>query len=133
MLKVAIAVLFAAVCGCQATSQSARGRAAEALAGEWTGVMVHEGWELPVAIEFTVPAGGEYTGTYRTLSTAPLRATLVNIRVDDAAARFEVAGGLVFEGRIVGSRLTGTVCMPDGKGEGFLVLRRREESLPIEG
>ena len=132
-MKIPIAVIVAALCGCQATSQSARGRAAEALAGEWTRVMVHEGWELAVAIEFTAPAGGEYAGTYHTLSAAPLRATLVNIRVEDAAVRFEVAGGLVFEGRIVGSRLTGTIRLPEGKGEGILVLQRREESPPYVG
>ena len=80
------------------------------LEGRWEGVMVREGAELPVILEFT-QSGGSMQGFWSAPAMRVAGVPLTNIRVDLPRVHFELAGDAtttVFDGELRADALAGT-------------------------
>ena len=123
-MKKAMLVLALALAGCAGVARSAE---KDPLAGNWVGVIDRDGWQRPLSVMIDA-RGGVYSGSWMSLENQP--GVMVQ-RVQRSADEVHIElASLVFDGRVAGRTLAGTVAQRDGSGAGSFALTRID---PQEG
>ena len=123
-MKKAMLVIALALAGCAGVARSAE---KDPLAGNWVGVIDRDGWQRPLSVMIDARGGG-YTGSWMSVENQP--GVMVQ-RVQRSADEVHIElAALVFDGRVAGRSLAGTVAQRDGSGAGSFALTRID---PPEG
>jgi hypothetical protein len=96
---------------------SAPAHARSAVAGRWTGVLLRDGVQVPIAVDLAETSGR--------LSVQDLSAPIEAVRIGVAAVHFEVPGEGVFDGTIAGNAMAGSV---SGNAAGSFSLARQPDT-----
>jgi uncharacterized protein len=100
--------------------------AADPLAGTWTGTMTAHGAPLEVSFELESSAGG-LQGRFSSDAQQVMDYPLDSVTRDASAVRLVLGGGLTFDTRLAGDKLTGTFKSEDLAGE--VSLRRAAKTI----
>jgi hypothetical protein len=117
-MRTAMLALALALAGCAAVARSAQ---EDPLAGNWVGVIDRDGWQRPLSIMIDAKSGA-YAGSWMSLENQP-GVMLQRVERTADAVHIELAS-LVFDGRVAGRTLAGTVAQRDGSGAGTFLLTR---------
>jgi hypothetical protein len=118
IMKKAMLVLalgFAACAGAQRSAEK------DPLAGNWAGVIDRDGWQRPLSIMIDAKGDG-YAGSWMSLENQP-GVMVQRVERNADAVHIELAS-LVFDGRVVGRTLSGTVAQRDGSSPATFALTR---------
>jgi hypothetical protein len=96
---------------------SAPAHARGAAAGRWTGLLLRDGVQVPIAVELSDASGR--------LQVQDTTAAIQGVRVSAAMVHFEVPGEGVFDGTFAGNSMAGSVT---GTAAGSFSLAREAET-----
>jgi hypothetical protein len=128
-MKKTTLVLALALAGCAGVARTSQ---KDPLAGNWVGVIDREGWQRPLSVMIDAKGGG-YAGSWMSLENQP---GIMVQRVERSADAVHIElASLVFDGRVAGRTLSGTVAQRDGASAGSFALTRVDppESTPSAG
>lgn len=111
-------VLVLAMAGCAGVAHSSE---KDPLAGNWVGAIDRDGWKRPLSLMIDAK-GGAYAGSWMSLENQP-GIMLQRVERSTEQVHFELTS-LVFEGRVAGRNLAGTVAQRDGSSAGSFALTR---------
>ena len=120
-MMLVLSLALAACAGVQRSSQK------DPLAGNWVGVIDRDGWQRPLSVMIDAK-GDAYEGSWMSLESQP-GVTVQRVERNADAVHIELAS-LVFDGRVAGRTLSGTVAQRDGSSAGSFALTRID---PREG
>ena len=124
-MKKSIVVFALAVAACASAAKNVETRK-DPLPGHWVGVIDRDGWQRPLSIMID-SKDGTYAGSWMSVENQP--GVMVNgVRRASDAVHIELAA-LVFDGRIAGRTLAGTVANKDGGSVGSFSLMRIDPSV----
>ena len=124
MKKMTWMMLVLAAAGCAGAQAK---KAQDAVVGQWTGVIDRDCWQRPLSVAIANQGGG-YEGSWMSLESQP-GVTVQRVERNADAVHIELAS-LVFDGRVAGRTLSGTVAQRDGSSAGSFALTRID---PREG
>src|SRR5712671_5698607 len=117
-MKKAMVALALALAGCAGTRSV---DAKDPLPGHWVGVIDRDGWQRPLSVMID-RSEGSYKGSWMSLESQP-GVMLDGVRRSAEDVHLELAA-LVFDGRIAGRSLAGTVANKAGASVGSFTLTR---------
>jgi hypothetical protein len=100
---------------------SAPAQARSAASGRWTGVLLRDGVQVPIAVELSDASGR--------LQVQDMTAAIQDVRVTGAGVHFEVPGEGVFEGTFAGNSMAGSI---SGTAVGSFSLARESNSASFD-
>src|SRR5262249_39325628 len=101
------------------------------ITGHWEGELVRQGARLPVSFDFSTGATG-VTGTFTSLTQRAMEFPLDKVTITGRTVHFTLGeGSLVFDGRLEGESLDGTLREEDAPGE-FALRRMRPRPQPYK-
>ena len=125
-MKKAMVALAFALAGCAGTRSV---QSADPLPGHWVGVIDRDGWQRPLSVMIDRNEGS-YKGSWMSLESQP-GIMLDGVRRNSDDVHLELAA-LVFDGRIAGRTLAGTVASKAGPSVGSFTLTRLDPPAPRE-
>jgi hypothetical protein len=119
-MKKAIVVFALALAACAGAAKNVDSRK-DPLPGHWVGVIDRDGWQRPVSVMIDSKEG-TYKGSWMSVESQP-GVMLDGVRRSSDQVHLELAA-LVFDGRIAGRTLAGSVANKDGGNVGSFTLTR---------
>ena len=123
-MKKMIVVFALAIAACAGASRNVESRK-DPLPGHWVGVIDREGWQRPLSIMIDSKEG-RYAGSWMSLENQP-GIMVEGLRRNSDAVHIELAA-LVFDGKLAGRTLAGTVANKEGASVGSFALTRLDRS-----